>query len=93
MTLSLLPSPRKEIETIIPIFSPWLRSRGLELNQEKTHIVHVEEGFNFLWVNIPQFKISCFTIPQKEKLLDFLLTYKSKRGTTLLILLPPKFGE
>jgi hypothetical protein len=61
-----------------------LRSRGLELNQEKTHIVHVEEGFKFLWVSIPQFKISCFTIPQKEKVKEFLQTYKE--GTTVLIL-------
>lgn len=63
---------REDIEAIVPILSRWLELRGLELNQEKTNIVHVEQGFNFLGFNIRQFKGSCFTVPQKEKVKEFL---------------------
>ena len=34
----------------------WLQSRGLELSEEKTTIVHLTEGFDFLGFNIRQYK-------------------------------------
>lgn len=63
---------REDIEVIISILIEWLRLRGLELNQEKTNIVHIEQGFNYLGFHIRQFKHSCFTLPQKEKVKEFL---------------------
>jgi hypothetical protein len=32
--------------------SQWLRTRGLQLSEAKTHIRHLTEGFNFLGFNI-----------------------------------------
>jgi RNA-directed DNA polymerase len=63
---------KEDIEAIIPILEEWLMERGLELNKEKTNIVHIEQGFNFLGFNIRQFNGSCFSFPQKEKIKSFL---------------------
>lgn len=59
---------REDIEAIKPIIELWLKVRGLELNQEKTQIVNVEDGFNFLGFNIRQYKGKCLIKPQKEKI-------------------------
>ncbi len=61
-----------EILEIQPQIEAWLRIRGLELNPDKTNIVPVEQGFNFLGFHIRQFRDGCFTLPQKEKVLAFL---------------------
>ena len=63
---------KEDIEGIIPILKQWLAERGLELNEEKTNVVRVEDGFNFLGFKIQQFRGSCLTIPQKEKVKAFL---------------------
>lgn len=47
---------KSDIEAIIPVINEALRQRGLELNQDKTNITHVGEGFNFLGFHIRQFK-------------------------------------
>ncbi len=62
----------EEIEAIIPTIEKWLLERGLELNQDKTKVVHIEQGFNFLGFNVRQFNGSCFIVPQKEKVKEFL---------------------
>ena len=63
---------KEDIEAIVPIIEEWLRPRGLELNQEKTKITLIEDGINFLGFHIRQFNGSCYTLPQKEKVLDLL---------------------
>jgi Retron-type reverse transcriptase len=63
---------KEDIEGIIPILKEWLAVRGLELNKDKTNIVHVEQGFNFLGFHIRQFNGSCYTFPEKGKVLAFL---------------------
>jgi RNA-directed DNA polymerase len=63
---------KEDIEEAIPVIQEWLAVRGLELNPDKTNIVHVEQGFNFLGFNIRQFSGSCYTFPQKVKVLAFL---------------------
>ena len=35
----------------------WLKLKGLELSKEKTKIVHISEGFDFLGFNIRQYKV------------------------------------
>lgn len=59
----------EDIDFIKPYIEGWLRNRGLELNQDKTRIVNVETGFNFLGFNIRQHNGKCLTKPQKEKVL------------------------
>lgn len=63
---------KEDIEAIVPTIEKWLQQRGLELNKEKTNIIHVKDGINFLGFHIRQFKGSCYTFPQKEKVLSFL---------------------
>lgn len=63
---------KEDIEAIIPEINVELKERGLELNQDKTHITHVGKGFNFLGFHIQQFQGTTLVIPQKEKVLDKL---------------------
>lgn len=39
---------REDIEAVVPILQTWLKPRGLELNPEKTQIVNIQQGCNFL---------------------------------------------
>ena len=41
----------EELEKVIPRVKQWLAERGLELSTEKTQIVHIDEGFDFLGFN------------------------------------------
>lgn len=63
---------KEDIEAIVPIIERWLQQRGLELNREKTKITPIGEGIDFLGFHIRQFKGSCYTLPQKEKVHAFL---------------------
>lgn len=63
---------QEDLEVIKPVIQEWLKERGLQLNEEKTRIVRVEDGFNFLGFHIRQYKGHCITKPQKEKVLNFL---------------------
>jgi RNA-directed DNA polymerase len=63
-------SPSKErLEEVIPEIKEWLAERGLELNEEKTRIVHIDEGFNFLGFNLRRYKGHLLIKPQKDKVL------------------------
>ena len=35
---------KEDIEAIVPTIEKWLQQRGLELNKEKTNIIHVKDG-------------------------------------------------
>jgi RNA-directed DNA polymerase len=43
---------REDAERVQGILVEWLKERGLTLSQEKTRIVHLTEGFEFLGFNI-----------------------------------------
>jgi hypothetical protein len=40
-------------QKVKPVVESFLSERGLELSQEKSKITHIDEGFDFLSVNIP----------------------------------------
>jgi RNA-directed DNA polymerase len=63
---------REQIEAIVPVIQSWLSERGLALHPEKTRIVHVDDGFNFLGFFIRRYEGKCLIKPQKEKVLAFL---------------------
>lgn len=67
-------SSREEIERIVPTIQEWLAERGLELHPEKTRIVHIDDGFNFLGFSLRRHRGKCLIKPQKEKVLAFLRT-------------------
>lgn len=39
------------------LINQWLSERGLRISSEKTRIVHIKEGFNFLGFNLRQYEI------------------------------------
>lgn len=43
---------RESCEKAKTLLEPWLSQRGLELSEDKTHIRHLREGFDFLGFNI-----------------------------------------
>jgi RNA-directed DNA polymerase len=49
----------------------WLSEKGLEISEEKTRIVNIKDGFNFLGFNLRQYKGKLLIKPQKEKVLAF----------------------
>jgi RNA-directed DNA polymerase len=48
---------REDAERAQAILEEWLRERGLTFSQEKTRIVHLSEGFNFLGFNIRHYRM------------------------------------
>jgi len=46
---------REEAERALNQLTPWLAERGLELSEEKTRIVHIKDGFDFLGFNLRQY--------------------------------------
>lgn len=58
------------IGEILPHIQTLLKIRGLELNLEKTKIVHIESGFNYLGFHIRQYKGKTIIEPEKEKVLN-----------------------
>ena len=63
---------REKIEAIVPLIQGFLHERGLELHPEKTRIVSVQDGFNFLGFHVQYFQGKCLFKPQKEKVLQLL---------------------
>lgn len=61
-----------DIEAIVPVVQEWLQVRGLQFNPEKTRIVSVKDGFDFLGFHIQKWNGKCLTCPQKEKTLAFV---------------------
>ena len=46
---------KEDAEQVQQILMEWLKERGLTLSEEKTRIVHLTEGFDFLSFNIRQY--------------------------------------
>ncbi len=59
-------------ETIRPIVESFLAERGLILSPTKTRITPIEEGFDFLGVNIRKYKGKLLCTPAKANLSAFL---------------------
>jgi len=65
-------STREKIEAAQLTIEDWLKPRGLALHPEKTRIVHIDDGFNFLGFSVRRYQGKCLIKPQKEKVLAFL---------------------
>lgn len=63
---------KEQLETLKEVIAKWLAERGLVINDEKTRIVSVDEGFDFLGFNIRHYHGKCLIKPQKKKVLSFL---------------------
>ena len=57
---------------IKPVIVSFLKERGLYLSEEKTHITHIDEGFNFLGKNIRKYSGKILIKPSKKNVKRFL---------------------
>ncbi len=55
-----------------PLVEAFMRERGLELSQEKTHVTHIEDGFDFLGKNIRKYDGKLIIKPSKQNVKAFL---------------------
>jgi RNA-directed DNA polymerase len=63
---------KTEIEAVKPTIEKWLAERGLAMHPDKTKIVSIDQGFNFLGFTVKHYKGKCLIKPQKEKVLKLL---------------------
>jgi len=70
---------KETLEEVLILIEQWLSQRGLEISAEKTRLVNIEDGFNFLGFNLRQYGGKLLIKPQKEKVLAFC----KKIGETL----------
>lgn len=56
-----------------PTVEAFLKERGLSLSQEKTSIIHIGEGFDFLGMNIRKYKDKLIIKPAKSSVKRFLI--------------------
>ena len=54
------------VTQVLPIIVDFLRERGLKISPEKTHIVHIRDGFTFLGQCIRKYGDKCLTQPSPE---------------------------
>jgi hypothetical protein len=47
---------RQQAEQVKARLAQWLAPRGLVFDEDKTRIVHLEEGFNFLGFNLRRYR-------------------------------------
>lgn len=64
-------------EEVLPRVELFLKKRGLKLSRDKTKIVHIEEGFDFLGQNIRKYKGKLLIKPSKSSIKSLL---KKVRG-------------
>jgi RNA-directed DNA polymerase len=63
---------QEELVSLRPKLEGWLGERGLEMNTEKTRIVSIEDGFNFLGFNVRHYQGRCLVKPEMDKVFAFL---------------------
>ena len=61
-------SPQILQEKVIPLVSNFLKERGLQLSPEKTRIVNIDQGFDFLGVTIKRYGKKVLTKPSKKSI-------------------------
>ncbi|MDJ0799918.1 MAG: group II intron reverse transcriptase/maturase [Calothrix sp. MO_167.B12] len=62
---------KESLEQVLVLIKQWLSNRGLDISDQKTRIVNIKEGFNFLGFNLRHYHGKLLTKPQKEKVLAF----------------------
>jgi group II intron reverse transcriptase/maturase len=62
---------KESLEHILDQIKQWMSERGLEISAEKTRIISMEEGFDFLGFNLRHYGGQLLIKPQKQKVLAF----------------------
>lgn len=64
-------------EKVIPLIEDFLAERGLTLSAEKTKVVHIEQGFDFLGWTVRRFKSKILVKPSQKNVKAFYNKVKS----------------
>ena len=88
---------KEQAERFVPVIAQWLAENvGVELSLEKTHITHINEGFDFLGFNVRKYCGKLLIKPAKDnklsvlrKIKDILDANKSAKQSTIIRLLNP----
>ncbi len=88
---------RELLETEVkPLVTEFLATRGLQLSEEKTRVVHIDEGFDFLGQNIRKYNGKLLIKPSKKsvqavltKVRGIIKTHKMVPQATLIGMLNP----
>jgi RNA-directed DNA polymerase len=54
------------VNEVLPLVEQFLRERGLELSAEKTHVTHIQNGFDFLGQNIRKYGRKLLITPAQK---------------------------
>ena len=54
------------VNEVLPLVEKFLRERGLELSAEKTHVTHIQKGFDFLGQNIRKYGRKLLIMPAQK---------------------------
>ena len=89
-------SPEILTERVKPAVNAFLAERGLTLSKEKTHITHINSGFDFLGFNIRKYKDKLLIKPAKaniksvlEKLREIIKSNPTMNANLLILKLNP----
>lgn len=73
-------------QRVKPAVTAFLRVRGLELSEEKTHITHIDDGFDFLGFNVRKYNGKLLIKPAKASVKHLLTNIraliKTNKATT-----------
>lgn len=64
-------------QQVIPLIQAFLTERGLSLSAEKTRVVHIEQGFDFLGWNVRRFNGKILNRPSKKNVKAFYSKVKT----------------
>jgi RNA-directed DNA polymerase len=78
-------------QKVKPIIQRFLLERGLSLSEEKTHLTHIDDGFDFLGQNIRKYEGKLLIRPSKKKVKLVLkkiqeVIHKNRTATTLQLI-------
>lgn len=81
---------------VLPLVQEFLTERGLTLSKEKTRIVHIEQGFDFLGWNVRRFSGKILNRPSRKNVKTFydkvkavISTMKMAKQENLIMVLNP----
>ena len=63
-------------QKVKPVIQTFLQQRGLSLSEEKTHLTHIDNGFDFLGQNIRKYDGKLLIRPSKKSVKTFLSKIK-----------------
>jgi RNA-directed DNA polymerase len=69
---------KEQAEQFVPVIAEWLAENvGVELSFEKTHVTHIDDGFDFLGFNVRKYRGTLLIKPSKDSRLSVLRKVKS----------------